>query len=1239
MVGLRSGEIVLQDRFQTYIENGLGGSMGTQKVLLWNRTHAFLREDKHSNKRRSMVILNDLDTTTDKAYGQTRNNISVNIKGLITSLHQVNKDIFEAWLYKYPTVSLTTQQLAEMCAVHLADLYEEQHFGEKTGLWRMMLAFGEKTAWETAGKHFNLSNDPRFIRAHSIQGAPENADDLHYVACFTAKNNNNSFLDIVPQWLTEKTQDLAAACETYAHTLLQQPKNNHFWIRECPLGNTTQEYPDFLLFINGLPILYVEMKTPDAGLQEAVKDFQNKPNYQGAPLCLASNGKDIILTQNPQGRLETWSHYKGNMSSKQYGNNPLTVEQYFVEQIASQPHRLEFLITKCCSIGENGILKVARSQQYQALARFEQDLQWTEVANSVLNKHNKKMIAFDNRLVRHTQRTGKTHTMIRAIHLALGSHPSLFRLSLVMVGEVQILGQIHNEMKRNISLSDTSLHIEQATSRSQLNEILHREKSNQTQTNGKILLANMQKISNTKTAPITITDSEKTLIVLDEGHLTQTGSTSDMRDMIFPDATHLLFTATPKTQMTDYYQIKASWQILDDFGFEQARLADMVCPVIYQKCNYAFQDDAEKIGQLINALKPLVGDMTEEDIESVLQQEFDGSNGQKVKPSKTSREITQAIRKQLENDIIAERLKIITDTLQVYEDGLEKTTTGEPIFKPRALVFDSSTENAVRIIQYIQQYNKNLGNTDLNMLNGRRWATDVSHYGKDPTNEQERTFQELNPGISNQKDLEMRMESLDPALRVDVLLAVGKYTKGYDNDQLAVVALLRNVGEPSLMNQIYTRPATKRHGKAKGVCLDLSFGLDNQICWQQSLQLYNNTVDLNNLLDQQKVDNLVQSVKQQLEQTAIGLGIDFGTLSQPEEIIRVLYTLDEAAKKEKARAFILSARDIVASIKTLPDSSTFKELRGPIVGVRWVLSNLQSMYPELIDDVSINPDGSLDAGYSAQKLGEIIRQALHVLGQSSLKALLDVSIEAGNTFDSVSKEAQQTVEHLKIKNTRQKTIQALEEVVGQKTTKKTTSVLWTAFNKLLDKLRDGNNSIEQQKHLLKEAGKTLKEWTAHGNSMQQTLHETLEQLIIAKAASLNVSLSDIGLEYDGVLNDVLLTASKDMAEDFQQFVTRLGSSWDDQSPTILTQTWKVNYNKKLSDFLVPASKNNTQNISSDEWIQRYISLKNSNNVLNEQTSVLNDNGSFIAEVMNVALEKMQVIRDSLAWCDSLEGKP
>ena len=72
---------------------------------------------------------------------------------------------------------------------------------------------------------------------------------------------------------------------------------------------------------------------------------------------------------------------------------------------------------------------------------------------------------------------------------------------------------------------------------------------------------------------------------------------------------------------------------------------------------------------------------------------------------------------------------------------------------------------------------------------------------------------------------------------------------------------------------------------------------------------------------------------------------------------------------------------------------------------------------------------------------------------------------------------------------------------------------------------------------------------------------------------------------------------------------------------------------------MPASKNNTQNISSDEWIQRYISLKNSNNVLNEQTSVLNDNGSFIAEVMNVALEKMQVIRDSLAWCDSLEGKP
>lgn len=1235
---LRTGEIALQDDFQRQFEKGLQ----TQKVLLWNKDHANLKWDPHTNRLRSSIVMGDLLKTADTSYGCERKDILVNIKGLVSSIEDVNQKSFEAWLNKYPEVSLSTKDLAVLCASHLADLFEQTQFGEKTALWRMMLAFGEKYVWEQLAANFNLSKDPRFLLASAILGAPAHADPLHYTVCWTSQHNNNSFLDLRPAWLDEKVGNLSETCVNAARKLLQNnPANNHFCIREFPLGDTTQEYPDFLVFVNGLPIVYVEMKTPEAGLAKALEDFQIKPNYQGAPLCVASNGQQIILTQDVQGKQESWVSYPGNVSSSTYWtehSKPLHAQQYFVEQVLSQSKRLEFLIRQCASADQNGKMKIPRAQQYQALARFAQDMQWTEVCNSVLEQHNNKPLAFDNRLIRQTQRTGKTHTMIRAIHLALDKHPNLFRLSLLMVGEVQILGQIFNEMRRNISLGDRLLNVQRAESRSRLEQMLTQEANTKTYTDGKVILANMQKISAGEIASLQVSDSHKALVVLDEGHLAQTGLTSDIRDMVLPNAVHLLLTATPKTIMNDHYNISKEWHVLDDFGFGLAKDSNMVCPVVFKHYTYSFNDDAEKLGRLVEQLKSPLG----------LSQDDSKDDGN-TQDSKVSRDVARAVRRQLEHDIIEERLNAIVHELQEYENGLELRADGTRIFRPRALAFDRDTQNAIAMIQFIQDHNKKSGAKDLNMYQGRRFGIDVSDFGKDLNGNLDRTFQSLNPGVVNQHDIETRLESMDPDLCIDVLLAVGKYTKGYDNNQLAVVALLRNIAEPSLMNQIYTRPATKREGKAKGVCLDLSIGHDNQACWKESLKLYDKKVDLNNLLEKENIDQLVRDVKNGLEQTANALNITLDTLAKPNEVIRVLEQLSGDAKKDKARNFVLQARCVTALISHMPDSSIFGDVRAPLIGLQCTLRNLQSMYPDLVDDTSVDDEGVVDMGYSAQKLGDIIRQALNILNQSSLKALLNVRIHEGEAFDSDdSVEALQAVKELKIKNASQKTISALEAVTGQHKSQHASTMLLEAVNRVFDRLRCDNQSVAQKEQALHDAQQVLTHVMEHEYAlgMPNTVRDLLEQTLWKKSSLITTNLERVGLNEGGVLNNVVDVAAADMAENFYAWFSGLNAQWVEQSPEHLSNAWRQQYApSSLADFISRTStRSDLHQLSAHEWVEQFKLLDPdaTRMLLNEQpvgADVLEEHGSLMASVMLMALQKRRVIEEAISWCNSVKDAP
>lgn len=1222
---IRTGEMAIQDAFQRDLESGLAHGGYHQKVMMWNHAH------DRACKARSLVVMNSLETTTDKQPGGVRQGIFVNIWGLVDAMEEINRAAFQAWLIRHPHVRLSVRALSEIAATHLANLFESQVHGDRTNTWRLLLALGEKHAWEQAAQFFGLKGDPRVLQASDLPGGAGKIEPLHYRPCYTNSESPRAFLDLIPDWLDEAMGKVSSVVKQTAHRRLeavkdrQQPSNRHAWVREFPMGEAAgqREYADFALLINGLPLALVELKTPAAGIKKAVRDFQQKPTYQGAPLCLAGDGRQVIMASTMTGPLEAWVHYARNTGDRPLAEDPvdcLDSSTYVSQQLLSRPERMEFFLRHVGSINEEGRYLVGRSQQYQALSKWGRDLAWTQLCNEVLATDGKTPMGVGNRLVRQTQRTGKTHTMIRAIQMALGTYPEQFRLATVMVGEVLILGQIQTDMESNdLGLSDSQLQVHRIESRTQLSRTLARESDHQHQSEGRVLLVNMQKISAKDTRKEALSDSQRTLVVVDEGHLAQTGTTADVRDLIFPQASHLLLTATPKGGMSKRYGITQDFHLLDDFGYGLAQQAGMVCPTVYKRHPYGFADDPHRVAAITEAITQALGPTMSGNVnttpistalEQVMSGEMEDVDEANDQHSSHARALVRRIRRQLEKELIIERLDAIVNQLIDYRESLEKDAQGQAIFRPRALAFARDTESAMDFIRAIWAINgENAPAHQKNVYRGFRFALDVSDFGKSPDGEL-RTFAHFNPGIAAEGMLKDRMKSMDPDLAVDVLFAVGKYTKGYNNDQLALVALLRNIGEPSLINQIFTRPATMREGKPKGVCLDLAFGMGNVACWNESLRLYDRQFDLDQLYTQEKVDDLVEQVAAQLGATARTLNLDMAKLADYSHVVTAFEGMDTPQRKAQGRAFILGARATVDLIAKMPDSSIYKHLRAPLVGLKVALAQIQSLYPDLVASTDVGDQGGFNAGHTDKSLGDILRQALAVLGQSSLKVLLDVRM--GDAREIIPTQRQEAVIRARQRHALRASKTAIERITGRSVDGKampgeaapptptralrSASALTDSLNRVLDKLRDDSLLVQGEAGAyadrLREAGEAIDAWVnevaLHGGELQHFLRRRLDELLDRRSQVLGVNLAETGISEEMAL--VLDVAATHMAHDFQVWHGGLAAQWAEKEAPRLTQAWKAQYApSNLSDFLGDASRRQDRHgLNPNEWIARLL---------------------------------------------------
>jgi type I restriction enzyme R subunit len=350
-----------------------------------------------------------------------------------------------------------------------------------------------------------------------------------------------------------------------------KPENNDFLVtNQFHLDGLKQPvYPDIVVFVNGIPLVIIECKSPYIRdpIQEAVEKNFDRYQSRGAGyerlmffnhFLVASSG---MLARH--GTIGSGIKHYGKWSEAY----PLTLED--IEKICgSKPREQEILIAGMLSkshlldllknfviyetINNRKVKKLAKHQQYRAVTKSIDRLDLT------------KDVSDKGGIIWHTQGSGKSLSMLwlaTQIMYRFGNPPIV-----IVTDRKQLDEQIHGTFKA-CGFPDPIA----AKSRNHLQQLLRNPK-------GKTIMTTIQKFGSQEKHVHT---DQKIIALVDEAHRTQYKFNAQAMRIAMPNAVFFAFTGTPidKKNRSTY---RVFGPLLDKYSFEESKQDGATLKILYE---------------------------------------------------------------------------------------------------------------------------------------------------------------------------------------------------------------------------------------------------------------------------------------------------------------------------------------------------------------------------------------------------------------------------------------------------------------------------------------------------------------------------------------------------------------------------------------------------------------------------------------------------------------------------------
>ncbi|MCG8900752.1 type I restriction endonuclease subunit R [Tenacibaculum finnmarkense] len=677
-------------------------------------------------------------------------------------------------------------------------------------------------------------------------------------------NANKAFYDLIT---LGKAFEQSIDGDKKSHTInfidWVNPANNIFHVTEefsvFRTGRTDTYRPDLVLFINGIPTVIIECKSPSLtgvkapvslGIEQHIRNFSKEGIrslyvYSNILMSIATNDGSYATTGTSK---EFWAKWKEQFTSsetekaywlklKALKNKSLeeaqknllfeertlyvrksfdgfdTEERLFTEQDKliynlCRPARLLDLILNF-TLYDDGIKKVARYQQYFGV-------------NNTINRVT-KLDATGKRkggVIWHTQGSGKSLTMVMLAQM-LASNATILNPKIILVTDrIDLDDQISDTFKK------CKKEVRQAKTGKHLSELLE-------DSDDAIITTIINKfeatVKNNK-KPFTSADI---FVLIDEGHRTQYGTFNVSMQRVFPNACFLAFTGTPLMKKERSTATKFGGYIGKPYTVKDAVEDGAVVPLLYE-------------GRHTQIL------LNEAPLNTYFEKLAERNNLTKRGRAKLKQKFNTV------NELNRADQVIYARALDISEHYTTFFQTHNDNYKPKAQLVAPTIKTALLYKEYLDE----IGMVDSAVVvtqSDQREGTEDGYFNENEDKRREDKY--LNAMIDKYGDLKTYEKSIINQFKnrdkPEILIVVAKLLTGFDAPNNTVLYLCRSLKEHTLLQAI-ARVNRVYPGKEYGYVVDYYGNLENL---DTALSTYSNLNDF----DEEDLEGAITNIKDEID--------------------------------------------------------------------------------------------------------------------------------------------------------------------------------------------------------------------------------------------------------------------------------------------------------------------------------------------------------------------------------------
>ncbi|WP_114011727.1 type I restriction endonuclease subunit R [Cohaesibacter intestini] len=365
------------------------------------------------------------------------------------------------------------------------------------------------------------------------------------------------------------------------------PENNDFLcVRELWIGGYAhRRRADIVGFVNGLPLLFCELKRPDKDLRRAYAE--NLTDYKDTVPHLFHFNAFVILANGEEGRLGSisadYEHYAEWLKLDENDRRDARLPMEALLKIVCDKRRFMDLFENFILFADtaNGPAKIiAKNHQYLGVNRAVEAVKTREDLERKLG------------VFWHTQGSGKSFSMAmfaQKVHRKLGGDFTF----LILTDRTDLDNQIYKTFA-SVGLANNDKDACRASSAKNLRELLGQQK--------KVIFTMIQKFTDEEAKNGVYSTSDKLIVVTDEAHRTQYGMLALNMRKGLPNASFIGFTGTPLFA-NDEITKQVFGGYLSTYNFQDAIVDGATLPLFYDargdKLKIAGADLNEQLAEAI----------------------------------------------------------------------------------------------------------------------------------------------------------------------------------------------------------------------------------------------------------------------------------------------------------------------------------------------------------------------------------------------------------------------------------------------------------------------------------------------------------------------------------------------------------------------------------------------------------------------------------------------------------------